>query len=85
MLKSSQKTIECLLGMCDHKPGDSSCLFLKVVDRDKDYVFGQLDKIIRLEAKTELMKEKTKKQKRKTNETNSSKVSKPKRRKDAKK
>lgn len=81
MLRSSQKTLECLLGICDHGPGDSSCLFQKVVDRDRDYIFTQIDKIIKLEAKTQLMKEKTKK----GNKQNASKDKQSKRRKDAKK
>lgn len=86
MLKSSQKSIECLLGFCDHEAGDSSCLFQKVIDRDKDYIFNQIEKIIRLEAKTELMKEKTKKSKEvKKNETNKNKNKQSKGRKDAKK
>lgn len=64
MMEKNKKQILCMLGICEHKAGDKNCLWPKVCDRDINFVEGQIEKIIKLEAKKLLMEKETKKTKK---------------------
>lgn len=65
--KENKQKLTCLAGLCDHEPGDSSCLFLKYVDKGPEAFLNVFEKIIEDEIKRRGLKDsEQKKTKRKT-------------------
>lgn len=46
LTKENRQKIICLSGLCDHSETDSSCLFLKVVDKGPEYWVELFEKIV---------------------------------------
>lgn len=63
MKKENKQKIACLAGLCDHSATDSSCLFLKVVDKGPEYWMNLIEKIIEDEVKARGLKAPVKRKK----------------------
>lgn len=49
--KENKQKLICLSGMCEHDPGDDSCLFLKYVDKGPEAFCRIIERIIEDEIK----------------------------------
>lgn len=58
MLKTTEKAIECISGICNCDSEDSKCLWYKITNAKDSGLETQkqITKLIKLEAKTEKMK-----------------------------
>ncbi len=56
LTKENKQKITCLAGLCEHTAADSSCLFLKVVDKGPEYWMNLIEKIIEDEIKARGLK-----------------------------
>ena len=56
LTKENKQKITCLAGLCDHTETDSSCLFLKVVDKGPEYWANLIEKIVEDEIKARGLK-----------------------------
>ena len=55
--KENKQKLICLSGLCEHSSSDSSCYFLKYVDKGPEYLLSIFEKIVSDEVKSRLKKE----------------------------